>query len=61
MIHNNCKFEIVRYYANKAVIQITVLNGTTTNGENPQYLVKDVEDLTTNLGGGFEAWVKDTY
>lgn len=61
MVHNNCKFEIVRYYDNKAIIRIKPLSGTLTSGETEEFVTQSVENLTTNLGGGFEEWVKDHF
>ena len=61
IIHNGCSFEIVRYYDNKAVIEIKPINGTFTSGENPMYKTEKTENLTTNFGGGFEEWVKDNF
>ena len=61
MTHNGCKFEIVRYYDDKAVIRIKPLGGTLTSGETEMFVTEKVEYLTTNLGGGFEDWVKDQY
>lgn len=61
MVHNGCKFEIVRYYDDKAVIRIKPLGGTFTSGETEEFVTERVDNLTTNLGGGFEEWVKDQY
>lgn len=57
MKHNGCKFEIVRYYDDKAVIRIKPLGGTFTSGETEEFVTEKVE----NLDGGFEEWVKDNY
>ena len=61
MIHNGCKFKIVRYYEDKVVIKITPLEGTFTSGETEKFITERVENLTTNYGGGFEEWVIDNY
>ena len=61
MIHNGCKFKIVRYYEDRAVIKITPLGGTFTSGETEKFITERVENLTTNYGGGFEEWVIDNY
>jgi len=61
MIHNECLFEIVRYFDNKAVIRIRPLNGVFLSGETEEFVTEKIEYLTTNLGGGFEEWVRDNY
>ena len=61
MVHNGCKFKIVRYYDDKAVIRIKPLGGTFTSGETEEFVTERVDNLTTNFGGGFEEWVKDNY
>jgi len=66
MIHNGCKFTIARYYGNKAVIQIQSVDGGYLEGADEDtpstlFVTESVENLTTNLGGGFEEWVKDNY
>jgi hypothetical protein len=64
--HNGCKFEIVRYFDNKAVIKVSSINGGYLEGadeETPNqfFRTESIENLTTNFGGGFEDWVKDNY
>jgi hypothetical protein len=59
MIHNGCEFEIVRIYEDKAVIRIKHLNGVFTSGESEKFVTERLENLTTNLGGGFEEFVKN--
>ena len=59
--HNSCNFQIVRYFDDKAVIEIKPIGGTFTNGENPMYVTESIENITTNFGGGFDEWVKDNY
>jgi hypothetical protein len=61
MVHNGCEFKIVRYYNDRAVIRIKPLCGAFTNGEEEIFVDEKIENLTTNLGGGFEEWVKDNY
>lgn len=61
IIHNNCTFEIVRYFDKSAVIEIKALGGVLTSGEESIYKTESIENLTTNFGGGFEEWVKDNY
>jgi hypothetical protein len=66
MIHNGCYFKIVRYYNDRAVIKIQSIDGSVLQGadeDTPYTLFVDekVDNLTTNLGGGFEEWVKDNY
>ena len=66
MKHNGCEFTIVRYYDNKAVIQIQSVDGGYLEGADEDtpstlFVTESVENLTTNLGGGFEEWVKDNY
>lgn len=61
MIHNGCKFKIVRRYDDKAVISIKPLGGTFTSGESEEFVTEKIENITTNLGGGFEEWVKDNF
>lgn len=66
MIHNGCKFEILRYYDDKAVIRVQSIDGGYLEGAEEDspftlFLTEKVENLTTNLGGGFEDWVKDNY
>ena len=60
VIHNECKFEISRYFDNKAVIKITAIGGTFTDG-SVKFITESISNLTTNFGGGFEEWVKDNY
>ncbi len=57
VLHNTFLFEIVRYFEDKAVISIT----PTQSAREVEYVTEKIENLTTNLGGGFEAWVKDQY
>ncbi|WP_438423102.1 hypothetical protein [Aquimarina macrocephali] len=54
--HNGFRFEIVRYYDDKAVIEIKE-GGV----QHHSFITEKVENLTTNFGGGFEEWVKDNY
>ena len=54
--HNGLSFKIVRYYDNKAVIEIK-----DNDIPHPSYRTEKIENLTSNFGGGFEAWVKDNY
>jgi hypothetical protein len=61
IIHNGCKFTKVNTYNDKAVIEITPMDGTFLSGESEQYVTVKIADLTTNFGGGFEEWVKDQY
>ena len=55
--HNTFLFKIVRYFDNKAVISIT----PTESAGEVEYRTELVDNLTTNLGGGFEEWVRDQY
>lgn len=61
VVYNSCSFKIVRYFDDKAVIEIRPINGTFLDGENPKYMTEKIENLTTNFGGGFEEWVKDNF
>ena len=61
MIHNGCEFEKVSYCGDKVVIRIRPLGGTFTSGETEEFVTEKIDNLTTNLGGGFEEWVKDNY
>lgn len=56
VIHNSCKFEIVRYFSNKFVVKITPLNGVFENGDTEDF----VQDFTENLTSLSE-WVIDNY
>ena len=57
VLHNTFLFEVVRYFDDKAVISIT----PTQSAGEVEYITEKVAYLTTNLGGGFEEWVKDQY
>ena len=61
MVHNSCKFEIVKYYGDSVVIKIQPLCGTFTSDATEKFTTEKVENLTTNFGGGFDEWVKDNY
>ena len=56
IIHNSCKFEIVRYYSNNFVVRITPICGTFTSGESEKYVTDSVDNLAT-----LEDWVKENY
>jgi hypothetical protein len=57
VLHNTFLFEIVRYFDNKAVVSIT----PTESAGEVEYRTELIDNLTTNAGGGFEEWVKDSY
>ena len=57
VLHNTFLFEIVRYFDNKAVVSIT----PTQSAGEVEYRTELIDNLTTNVGGGFEEWVKDSY
>lgn len=56
VIHNSCRFDIVRYYLDKFVVRIVPLCGVFTSGESAEYVTDSVSNLT-NLYD----WVKENY